>query len=131
MPRNPFATSRTQQEIAVPDYPPQINGRYAAPSVNDNGAYSDTPQVAWSPTLRTGYNSIPDTTRLGGKRRDYRPDADRAPDEFWGPLKADRARRHSVERIDADGWREQKGITAGRARFAPNPRAIPVAESRP
>lgn len=104
----------------------QQTGRYAVPGVERDAPYADYP--GWSPTLRTG--DIPDGTRIMVQpRRDFRPEPDRPPEEFWGRIDADTSFRHSGETVDADGWEEYKGGSGKSA--APDPRRNPPAEPRP
>lgn len=135
---NPFATAKVAasevpavMETAVPEYANPQHGAYAVPSLESGDAYND--EFGWSVrSLRPSAVEVPSAQRLGSiPRRDYRPDPVRPPQEFWDKLGADLMGRHTVEKIDADGWTESKGITASDRRWAPNPRSVPVPESRP
>lgn len=130
---NPYAHDRTEQEFDVPEYSVPLPGSYAAP---EGGAPVAT--MGWAPSFRAAPDSFPDTTRLGtATRQTTVSDGGGDPVEFYRPLDADDARRHSVEYQDADGWEETKdypgfpSASAGANRFARNPREIPPPEPRP
>ncbi len=129
---NAYAHSRTEDEFATPEYPESVNG-YAVPLLSD-APYND--DFGWAPKLATSPIGVPDGSRIGVQpRRDYRPDPGRAPEEFWRPLDADDAERHSVETIT-----EMPGEVKARPgdinpglganRWARNPREIPPPEPR-
>lgn len=132
---NPYAHGRTESEFSDPGVNgDQDNRAYAVPS---GGAPFNTEQ-GWAPSLRLGPVSFPDTTRLGTEtRRTTVPDDGEIPADFWRPIDSDKARRHSAEYQDADGWTETKeypgypSAASGANRFAPNPRSTPPPESRP
>lgn len=131
---NPFASREPKTDpmradvpvMEVPTYVVPSHGAYSAPSLDSGAPYIK--EFGWGPELRTSAQQIPSAQRLQTiPRRDYRPEPVRPPEEFWDRLDADKARRHSVEKVDADGWTEQKGYK----RFAPNPRSTPPPETRP
>lgn len=131
---NPYAHDRSESEFAAPVYAVPDNNAYAVPS----GGAPYTTAPGWSPALRAGSDSFPDTSRLGtGTRRTIVPDDGTQPEQFYRPLDADKRSRSSVEYQDADGWEETKdypgypAASSGANRFAPNPRATPPAEPRP
>jgi hypothetical protein len=124
-------TVDTTPEYATPPvYAVPQHGAYAAPSLESGDAYND--EFGWGPHLRTSTTDVPSAQRLGTiPRHDFRPDPLRAPQEWYGKLDADDAKRHSVEDQDADGWTEIKGLNPGDLRWAPNPRLKPPPEPRP
>lgn len=101
------------------DPPPQQYGAFSVPSLSEGAPYIDNPAGGWAPPVYR----IP----LQQDVTDMRTDPDSAPQETWRPRDADKARRHSVEDQDADGWQEQKGYK----KWAPNPRSTPPPEDRP
>lgn len=132
--RNAYATSRTEAEFGEPDYA-EMDPRYAVPPLERDAPYND--EFGWAPALRLSPASIPDTTRLGTEPlRDYRPTPVRPPEEFWRRNDRNKARRHSIEQIDANGWDETKTGTGhasperGAFRWAPNPTSTPPPENR-
>lgn len=131
--RNPFAareqvTDPLRADMPVYEAPVYVvpqHGAYSVPPLSEGSPYID--EFGWGPDLRTSAQEIPSAQRLQQiPLRDYRPNAVRPPEEFWKPLDTDKARRHSVEDVDADGWTEQKGYK----RFARNPRETPPPEPR-
>lgn len=102
---------------------------YAAPSLDEENGYIDSPILAWSPTLKEQPGYTPDPLRTGRTPgHDRRPYPTQPPENFWNVLDADDKSRHSVETQDADGFEEKRGILR---RFAPNPRSIPSEDLRP
>jgi len=133
MPRNPFATSRTMPEVAVPAGDPVLSNRYAVPT-NVDAPYTDT--FGWAPTMRTSNNGVPDRSRLGLDRPRVPTQGNPLdpPEVFWRTMDADDARRASVEHVNAIGFRETKDLPGypnpHGHRFAPNPREVPPPENR-
>lgn len=134
---NPFAAretatdpKRADVQISVaPEYVVPQMGAYGVPSINEGSPYND--EFGWGPELHTSTTDVPSAQRLKTvPRRDFRPDPVRPPQEFWSPIAADVAKRHSVEDIDADGWQERKGVNPGDKRWADNPRRTPPPEPR-
>lgn len=136
---NPYMHSRTEYEFDTPDYPALDIPAYAVPSHTADAPYND--EQGWAPSLRISPTGVPDRTRaaLGYTLPplDGRNPAAQPPEQFYGGLDADKARRHSVEFQDADGWDETKeypGYPAahlGANRWARNPRETPPPEPRP
>lgn len=125
---NPYATSRTNDVLALPEYA-QLDAAYAVPDITEDAPYID--EFGWSPSLRLGAESTPDDARLGKRPlHQFYPDP-RDGDKFYADRDADDARRHSVEDIDANGWQEGRGITPGDRRWADNPRRNPPPGIRP
>ena len=131
--RNPFAAREVKtdpqradmQMYEAPEYVVPQHGAYGVPSLEQGSPYIK--EFGYAATLRTSTTEIPSAQRLQQTPlRDYRPRANRPPEEFWGPKDADDKKRHSVESVDADGWEERKGYK----RFAPNPRSTPPPEPR-
>lgn len=124
---NPYATSRTADVLAQPEYA-QLDSAYAVPDISEDAPYND--EFGWAPHLRLSAQETPDAARLGERplRQTY-PDP-REPDKFFADQDADKARRHSVEEIDANGWEEGRGITASDRRWADNPRRNPPEDNR-
>lgn len=129
---NPWSHSRTEPETGdTPNVAVQQVNAYAAPPLNAGDAYMD--EFGWAPQLaqRTSAVETPSAQRLQTiPRRDYRPDPVRPPEEFWGRISADDARRESVTDTTAVGWTIPKGILPSDRRFAPNPRSTPPPEPR-
>jgi hypothetical protein len=132
--RSPFTSrepkvdpKRADMQIeSPPTYAVPAMGSYSAPTLEEGSPYND--EFGWGPKLRTSAQEIPSAQRLQQiPRRDMRPNPVRPPEEWYDTRDADTAKRHSVETVDADGWTELKG----QKRWAPNPRSIPVPESRP
>lgn len=134
---NAYTHSRTEQEFATPEYADSDMRSYAVPTaLSDSAPYIK--EFGWAPSLRLSPESIPDATRLGTEpRREVVPDNGENPEQFWRPIDADKARRHSVEYQDADGWEEEKeypgypSAAAGANRWGRNPRETPPPEPRP
>lgn len=125
---NPYASSRTENVLAQPEYS-QLDSAYAVPDISEDAPYIDT--QGWAPSLRLGAESTPDDSRLGQRPlHDFYSDSS-APEVFYEKRDADKARRHSVEDIDANGWEEGRGITPGDRRWADNPRRNPPPGIRP
>lgn len=102
----------------------ETNSAYAVPRDTD-APYTDT--FGWGPSPRIAVNGTPDAMRLGDvPSRTVRPNANSAPEEFYRPLDADDAKRHSAEEIDADGWTEKKDSY----KIGPDPRWNPPGETR-
>lgn len=133
---NPYATSRVNDdptvpaEDVVPTYSMPLSQNYGVPSLEEGAPYVDYP--GWAPELRTSTTEVPSAQRLGTiGRYDYRPDPTKPPQEgYWQRRAADTTKRHSVEKVDANGWDESKGIAPEDQRWAYNPRLHPPAESR-
>lgn len=124
---NPYATSRTNDVLAQPEYS-QLDSAYAVPDISEDAPYTDEP--GWSPHLRLSAQETPDDARMGYRPlHEFYPDT-RDPDAFYAQRDADDARRHSVEDIDANGWVEGRGILPEDRRWADNPRRNPPAETR-
>jgi hypothetical protein len=101
------------------------NNAFAAPGPGTDAPYTDT--FGWGPSPRISVGSTPDAMRLQQfPVRTVRPDAEDAPEEYYGPLDADEKQRHSVENVDADGWTVQKD----QLKRAADPRWNPPAETR-
>lgn len=127
--------SPTESPYVVPEH----STGYDEPDIYYNGpnpryAVSDHPvnhttNLGWSPSLRLSAQDIPDGHRLGNfPTRDYH---DGTPGtNVAGTLDRDTAKRHSVEKIDANGWDDSKGVSIGDSRWAPHAMSKPVAESR-
>ncbi len=128
MANDPWAHSRTENAISTPEYP-AMDGRYAAPGLEEDAPYTDT--FGWSPSLRLSAQEIPDNSRLQERAlRDFYPDGPKTPEQFYGNRDSDDATRHRVELQDSDGlMAEHKGI-GSESRFARNPREIPPPETR-
>lgn len=119
--RNPeFAGQQSDTpEYGMPD------SAFAAPDINRDSPYTDA--FGWSPTTRIQVNGTPDAMRENlYPVRDVRPTPNESPVNWYRPLDADDAQRHSVEDVDANGWEEQKA----QYRAAPDPRLNPPAETR-
>lgn len=127
MANDPWAHSRTENAIPTPEYP-EMSSRYAAPGLEEDAPYND--EFGWSPALRLSAQEIPDNSRLQERAlRDFYPDGNKTPEQFYKNRDADDAARHRVEDQDANGWNEIKGIGTER-RWTPNPREIPPPETR-
>lgn len=116
----------------VPEYAVPQHGSYAVPSLNAGSPYIK--DLGWGPGQRVGPQSAveyPDAHRTNTAMIQTQGPSGGSAERFYGRLDADEKQRHSVEDIDADGWTEQKGVTASDRRWAPNPRSTPVPESRP
>lgn len=126
---DPYAVEERALEEAVPEYSMPNQGTFAAPAIEEGSPYNDA--FGWSGELRTSTVETPSAQRVGAiPRFDMRPNPLRPVEEEWRKRDADTANRHSGEDVKATGWDTPSGITAGQPRFAPNPRSVPVAESR-
>lgn len=137
---NPFAAKETKTDAQRADVPVAVppvyavpqSGAYGVPSINEGSPYND--EFGWGPKLHTSAQETPSAQRLQQiPRRDYRPEPTRPSESetgFWGRLDEDKETRHSVERVDADGWTERKGVFPGDKRWADNPRRTPPPETR-
>lgn len=106
-------------EYGLPD------SAYAAPDINRDSPYTDT--FGWGPKTRIGVDSTPDAMReMQAPVRDVRPTPNRPPEDWYRPLDADDAQRHSQEDVNAVGWTEQKGSY----RVGVNARETPPPENR-
>lgn len=127
---NPFGTQKTggvANVTAVPDYPQADTADYAVPS-GGNTQYITSFGYAYRLSSTPSAQQIPSAQRLGAiPREDFRPVPNRPPEEFWGPLDADRKTRESVTSQKAVPWPENKGT---QYRMAPNPRSVPPPEPR-
>jgi len=124
---NPYGASVSEyagQYSNTPDYG-SPSGAYAAPGLGEDAPYTDT--FGWSPSPRISVDSTPDPMRLQQFQvRTVRPEANEPPEQYYGPIDEDDARRHSVETQDADGWEERKG----QYKIGPDPRWNPPSETR-
>ena len=114
-----------------PVEPSGFDPRFVAP--NEDSPFID--EFGWSPDPRRVPGNTPDPARTGDiPNRDVRPDARRSPLNFWRKKDADKAKRHTVESVDADGWEETKEFPGydrpSSKRFADNPRLVPSPEPR-
>lgn len=126
---DPYANTEHGDISDVPQYAMPNHGSYASPSLEEGDAYTDS--FGWSAGLRTSTVETPSAQRVGSfPRMDMRPNPQRPVEEEWRKRDADDAQRHSVEDVTANGWQTPAGIAPGQTRFAPNPRSVPVAESR-
>lgn len=122
---NPYAADNSGGQYGNAAEYGTPNNAFAAPGPGTDAPYID--EFGWGPSPRISVGSTPDAMRLQSfPVRTVRPDAEDAPEEFYGPLDADDKNRHSVENVDADGWTIQKD----QLRRAPDPRWNPPAESR-
>ncbi|HET7414762.1 MAG TPA: hypothetical protein VFI97_03600 [Arthrobacter sp.] len=128
MTANPWAAPQNALPNDVPVSPVQDVSSYAVPS--PGSPYLTSPAGEWAPSLFRKVGATPDPARLGEVPliQDY-PVPNRPPEEWYEPQTRDITNRHSVEQIDADGWREEPG-TDGSYRFAANPRSRPPMPSR-
>jgi hypothetical protein len=115
------AQRNTQAQDAIEPVAQQY-GAYAVPSLEAGAPYLDNPAGGWAPS-RIAYRTDPTVI-------DERADP-AAPRRWWQRKDADEKARHSVEDLDADGWKEQKGVLPGDRRWADNPRRNPPPEDRP
>lgn len=125
-PPNPYSNPSNAGEYGnLADYGTP-NNAFAAPGPSTDAPYND--EFGWGPSPRISVSSTPDAMRLQSfPVRTVRPDAEDAPQEFYGPIyRADESVRHSVENQDADGWEIQKD----QKKRAPDPRWNPPNESR-
>lgn len=126
---DPYASDNSALEDAVPEYAMPNHGSYAAPALDEGDAYTD--EFGWGPALRTSTVETPSAQRVGSiPRFDMRPEPTRPAEEEWRKRDADTALRHTVEDVHSTGWDTPSGVAPGQVRFAPNPRSVPVAESR-
>lgn len=126
---NPYAADESSIESAVPEYAMPNHGAYASPDITEGSPYND--EFGWSGKLRTSTVETPSAQRVGAiPRFDMRPNPQRPVVEEWRKRDADDQHRHSVEDQTATGWNTPSGVAPGETRFAPNPRSVPVAESR-
>lgn len=126
---DPYAVSDAASISDVPEYVMPQHGSYAVPDVTEGSPYND--EFGWSGKLRTSTVETPSAQRVGAiPRWDMRPNPQRPAIEEWRKRDADDAQRHSVEDVTATGWVSPSGVMPGETRFAPNPRSVPVAESR-
>lgn len=124
---NPYATSRTDDALAQPEYS-QLDSAYAAPDITEDGPFIDT--LGWAPSLRLSAQETPDNARLGQRPlQEFAPDPGN-PERFYGQRDAEKAKRHSVVDIDANGWEEGRGIAPSDRRFVDNPRRTPPPDIR-
>jgi hypothetical protein len=116
---NPYAADESAIEDDIPQYS-MPRGTYAAPSLQDGDAYTDT--FGWGPQLRVSTTDTPSAQRLGDipTFQDY-PSPSQPPEVFYGKKDADKAERSEVETIQ-QRWNELKGVAPGDQRWAPNPR---------
>lgn len=140
---NPFAAREAVPERdpqlagapvpTVPEYAVPQHGSFAVPSLAAGAPYIKA--FGWAPGQRIGPQSTVETPSAQRMRVDlingFTPDATQAPERWYDRRDADDKQRHSVEEIDADGWTEQKGVSASDRRWAPNPRSVPQPETRP
>lgn len=124
-PPNPFTADNAGGQYGnAADYGTP-NNAYAAPGPSTDAPYND--EFGWSASPRIAVGSTPDPMRLQSfPVRTVRPEADDAPETFYGPLDADDAKRHSVESVDADGIE----ILKDQLKRAADPRWNPPAETR-
>jgi hypothetical protein len=112
-----------------PYVPTDGQAEYVSPLVRGYEAPTDAETerfrslLGWAPKL----DQTLDPSRTQQiPRRDYRPEPNRPPDEWWGKNYADTTRRESVQKIDADGWEEVQT----REVRAPDPRWYPPSVER-
>lgn len=104
------------------------NGPYIAPGEREENGYVDSPSFAYASPLRAIQGGTPDPARTSlATPPGYRPDPS-SPAGFWRRIFGEKLARHSVEKLDADGWEELKG-GSGKPRAA-HPRATPPPEPR-
>lgn len=122
---NPYAADNSGGQYAnAADYGTP-NNAFAAPGPSTDAPYTDT--FGWGPSPRISVGSTPDAMRLQDfPVRTFRPEGSEAPEDFYRPLDADDAQRHSVEEIDADGIEIRKA----EYKRGPDPRWNPPAETR-
>jgi hypothetical protein len=127
---NPYSSGGTDSMSGEePEYP-DLNNRYAAPTLESGSPYND--EFGWAPSMRLSPEAIPDTARLAiTPNRESRPDATRPDVEWYGPQDNNTRTRESVTDQNAVGWQELKGVSPGDQRWAPNPRLNYPAEPRP
>lgn len=129
MPFDPYASDESQIGEAVPQYAMPNHGVYASPDISEGSPYND--EFGWSGKLRTSTVETPSAQRVGSiPRFDMRPNPQRPVVEEWRKRDADDAQRHSIEDQRGTAWETPAGIAPGQTRFAPNPRSVPVPESR-
>lgn len=101
-----------------------MSSAFAAPPLNVQNATVDSPIGAWAPSLRLSADGIPDARQQRQlPLRTMYPPAGTPPQDYYRPLNADWARRHSVESTNAGGMQEHRPLTSGRPQ-APNPRSV-------
>jgi hypothetical protein len=128
---NPYAAQGHTDIGTVPVYAVPQQREYAVPDLDEGSPYND--EFGWAPNVgRPSAVDYPSAQRLRSiPRIDFRPDPVRPPEEWYDKRDADEKQRHSVEKIDADGWTELKGVYATDKRWADNPRRTPPPETRP
>lgn len=113
-----------------PVYSMPTGGSYAAPSLESGDAYTD--EFGWAPGSigRASTVEYPSAQRLGSvPRYDMRPDPAKPSDDAFRRQDADDKQRHAVEDVNGQ-FSSPSGVVAGERRWAPNPRSVPVEESR-
>jgi hypothetical protein len=135
MPVNPWATSLTESQTAIPDVPVQQSNAYAVPSLSAGDAYQD--DFGWAPTLanRPSATETPSAQRLQAiplYQRDGDPGKPLMHDGLWEKLAADQDERSHLaqERFMSTGWTTPSGLVPGDRRWADNPRRDPPPETR-
>lgn len=134
---NPFAAREVRTTPAeadaqvweAPTYAVPQHGEYGVPSLEAGSPYSG---FGWAGGLRTSPSTVetPSAQRLRTIEPDtFYPQPNKV-GEFYGRRDADDKSRHSVEKIDADGWTEAKGVMPNDRRWADNPRITPQPETR-
>lgn len=128
---NAYAADESVIEEAVPQYAMPQSRDYTSPSLEAGDAYND--EYGWAPgRLAASAVQTPSAQRLGSiPRYDFYTDPQKPSDRTYDKRDADDNRRHAVE--DQRGVpfvEDHKGITASDRRWAPNPRSVPVPESR-
>lgn len=124
---NPYATSRTADVLAQPEYA-QLDSAYAVPDITVDAPYND--EFGWSPHLRLSAQETPDDARLGQRPLHQSYPDPRDPDRYWAEQDADKAYRQRVVEVHATGWEEGQGVQAGDRRWADNPRRTPPPDIR-
>lgn len=125
---NPYQMSRTEEEFQVPEYA-ATDSAYAVPGIEEDAPYID--ELGWSPHLRLSTTETPDSARLGDRPlRDFYSDSYPNPEQFYDERDSSAAIRHSVEDIDANGWKEVQGVDAGDRRWADPAMRTPPPDNR-
>lgn len=126
MPDNAYTVTESETIYAEPEYYNGPNSRFAVSDHPDN----HTTNNGWAPSLRLSANGIPDGHRLGNyPTRDYY-DGTHSGNVKARSIDADDAKRHSVEKIDANGWEDVKGTVPNENRWSAPAMSKPVPESR-
>lgn len=124
---NPYAAPGNVSALDTPDYGQGPTEEFTTPEPG----YAVNNPLGWSPELEISADGTPDSERLGKRPILGFRGAPQFLNRFYRRMDSDRAQRNSVQQIDADGYEEKKGLTAGQGRFAPNPNSVPWPETRP